>query len=287
MARLHETGGGAVSAAASVRVHPVLGADRALLARMAPEGILVSGGLRAILLQIAHPGVGAGVAAHSNFSERPLDRLRTTLTYVYAISVGTPQEAEQVSRIVNAVHKRVRGHGYSADDPELQLWVAATLYDTGSMVYERIFGPLPEDEAEEAYQQHALLATSLRVPRDMWPADRAAFADYWQKTVDTIEVTEDALRVAADLLYPRNVPVAMRAGMPLMRFLTTAWLPPRLRTAYGLEWGAGRQRAYERLMDLAALTYPRTPRIIRHAPAAYYLRDMRRRLASGDHLMTA
>jgi uncharacterized protein (DUF2236 family) len=276
-----------VSAAATARQHPAPAADRALLARMAPEGILVSGGLRAILLQIAHPGVAAGVAAHSNFSQRPLDRLRTTLTYVYAISMGTPDEAERVSRIVNGVHKRVRGHGYSADDPQLQLWVAATLYDTGSLIYERIFGPLPEDEAEQAYQQHSLLATSLRVPREMWPADRAAFADYWHTMVGTVEVSEDALGVAADLLRPRNVPLAMRAGMPLMRFLTTAWLPPRLRAAYGLRWSEGRQRGYERLMDLGALTYPRTPRAIRHAPAKFYLRDMRKRLAQHTDLMSA
>jgi uncharacterized protein (DUF2236 family) len=275
-----------VTEAATAR-HPVLDAERGLLARMAPEGILVSGGLRAILLQIAHPGVGAGVAAHSNFSERPLDRLRTTLTYVYAVSLGTPDEAARVSRIVNAVHKRVRGHGYSADDPQLQLWVAATLYDTGAMIYERIFGPLPEDEAEEAYQQHALLATSLRVPRELWPADRAAFADYWHKTIETIEVSDDALSVAADLLHPHNVPLALRAGMPLMRFLTTAWLPPRIRAAYGLQWSDRRQQAYERLMDLGALTYPRTPRLIRHAPAKFYLRDMRKRLATHKDVISS
>lgn len=252
---------------------------REAMARIAREGVLISGGARAVLLQVAHPGVGRGVAEHSNFAERPLDRLRTTLTYLYAVSLGTPEEAARVSRIVNAVHRRVRGADYSADDADLQLWVAATLYDTAITIYERLRGPLPPDVAEDTYQQYASLATSLRVPPGMWPANRAAFAEYWTHLIDTVEVTGYARDVARDLLYPTKPPLALRAGMPLNRFLTTAWLPSRLRAEYGLSWDARRQRRYELLMDIGACIYPLIPQVLRYAPSSYYLRDMRRRLA--------
>src|SRR6266508_5561707 len=110
--------------------------------KVAREGALLAGGARAILLQIAHPAVGQGVAEHSDFAARPLERLRATLTYVYCVIFGSPEEIEAVAAMVTAAHRNVTGTGYRASDPELQLWVAATLYDTAILVYEELFGPL-------------------------------------------------------------------------------------------------------------------------------------------------
>jgi uncharacterized protein (DUF2236 family) len=62
--------------------------QNAEMQRVAREGALLAGGARAILLQVAHPAVGRGVAEHSDFATRPLDRLRTTLTYVYCVTFG-------------------------------------------------------------------------------------------------------------------------------------------------------------------------------------------------------
>ena len=91
------------------------------------EGALLAGGGAAILLQVADPSVAAGVAKHSDFASRPLLRLRTTLTYVYAVVFGTESEALAVRAMVDRAHGPVAG----AFDPELQLWVAATLYKLG------------------------------------------------------------------------------------------------------------------------------------------------------------
>ncbi len=102
---------------------------------VAREGALLAGGARAILLQVAHPAVGRGVAEHSDFAQRPLDRLRATLTYVYCVTFGEPEDIEAVAAQVTAAHRRVTGAGYRASDPELQLWVAATLYDTALLLY--------------------------------------------------------------------------------------------------------------------------------------------------------
>src|SRR2546423_11823956 len=116
---------------------------------VAREGALLAGGARAILLQVAHPAVGRGVVEHSDFAYRPLDRLRATLTYVYCVTFGTPEEIERVAEMVTAAHRNVVGAGYRATDPELQLWVAATLYDTALLVYEDLFGPLDPVAADK------------------------------------------------------------------------------------------------------------------------------------------
>jgi uncharacterized protein (DUF2236 family) len=254
--------------------------DNTEMRRVAREGALLAGGTRAILLQIAHPAVGRGVAEHSDFATRPLDRLRTTLTYVYCVTFGTPEEIEAVAAAVTAAHRKVAGTGYRANDPELQLWVAATLYDTALLVYQELFGPLDAAVAEKVYEQYAVLGTALQVPAGLWPADRAAFQAYWQHMIETLEVSDEARQVARDLLSAKHVPLVLKAAMPLNRFLTAAWLPDGIRHQYGIPWDEGWQRRYDLLMKLGSPLYRLLPVPLRAVPKAYYLRDMRKRLVT-------
>lgn len=256
--------------------------ENAEMRRVAREGALLAGGARAILLQVAHPAVGRGVAEHSDFATRPLDRLRATLTYVYGVTFGTPEEIEAVATTVTAAHRRVTGSGYRATDPELQLWVAATLYDTAMLVYEEMFGPLEPAVADKVYEQYAVLGTALQVPAGLWPADRAAYSTYWQHMIDTLEVSDEARRVARDLLSARNAPLLLKAAMPLNRFLTAAWLPDRIRSQYGLAWSEGDQRRYDVLKRFGSPLYRLVPAPIREAPKTHYLRAMRRPGSAGS-----
>jgi uncharacterized protein (DUF2236 family) len=246
---------------------------------VAREGALLAGGARAILLQVAHPAVGKGVAEHSDFAGRPLDRLRATLTYVYCVTFGTPEEIEAVAAGVTAAHRRVVGAGYRASDPELQLWVAATLYDTALLLYEELFGPLEPARSDRVYEQYAVLGTALQVPPGLWPTDRAAFRHYWNRMIGTLEVSDEARRVAHDLLAAEHAPLLLRAAMPFNRFLTAAWLPEPIRTQYGLHWDEGQQRRYDLVRNVGAPFYRLLPVPIREVPKIWYLRDMRRRLS--------
>lgn len=249
------------------------------MAGVAGEGALLAGGARAILLQVANPPISRGVAEHSDFADHAVDRLRATLTYVYCIAFGSPDEKRAISEWVNTVHREIKGPGYSALDPELQLWVAATLYDTALLLYERWLGPLDDATATAVYQQYRLLGTALQMRPEMWPPDRAAFRDYWRHMLDTIEVTAAARGICQDLLYPRRVPIVLRAAMPLNRLVTAALLPERLREAYGFEWNPRRQRRFDRFSRFMRAVYPRIPAGVRQLPKTYYLWDMRRRLA--------
>lgn len=179
------------------------------------EGILLSTGGVAILLQVANPGVGQGVNENSNFAYRPADRLRTTMTYVYCMAFGTPNEKRAIIEMVHRAHQTVKGPGYTADDPHLQLWVAATLYSAGVDIYEKILGKLDNFTAEKVYEEYSVMALSLRVPAEMWPKDRKAFWEYWDEKIATLEINPHAKNVANDLLYNKAGPFWMRWNLPL------------------------------------------------------------------------
>ena len=252
--------------------------------RIVREGIILGGGATAILLQVAMPGVGKGVDNHSNFAYRPMDRLRTTMTYVYCMAFGSPKEKEAVIAMVHRAHSSVKGTDYSADDAQLQVWVAATLYAVGVELYEEIFGPMDEATAEQTYREYAVLAVSLRVQPDQWPATRQAFWTYWDQQIASVEVNDHAKHVAHDLLYNTGLPIHLRVLMPWVRLMTGEMLPARIREAYGIKTTKHRQRGYRWTMSLVRNTYPALPKFIRTYPKKYYLNDMRKRLRKAQML---
>lgn len=228
--------------------------------RYAADGALVLGGGAAILLQIADPVVGAGVSAHSAFADDPMRRLRHTLTYVYAIGLGSDEQARLAARFVDRAHAGVPG----AADPARQLWVASTLYRLGVDVHVLLGRPLPDALADEILAASATLGTALQLPADAWPRDRVAFDAYWADAVAALEVTDDARAVARDLLHPRHVPLWVKAGMPLARTITAGMLPPSVRDAYGLVHD---ERRFRRAVRLARIVARIAPRRLRELPA--------------------
>ncbi|GAB2509496.1 oxygenase MpaB family protein [Paramicrobacterium agarici] len=253
---------------------------------IAAEAVLIAGGGAAILLQIADERVGLGVAHHSDFASRPLDRLHSTLSYIYVQVYGTEAERRYVARKVGVAHRPVRADAvanrpaYSASDSGLQLWVAATLYRTAIDLDARINGPLPGATAEKLYREYAVLGTALGMPKRLWPADRRAFEKYWADAHDALNVTPEARRVAHDLLFPRVAPLWLKAVMPLARLVTAGLLDDTLREAYGLPWSRARQRRFEVVMTIARMLWRWLPRGIRHRPAIVYVRSVRAEMRS-------
>ncbi|WP_374947263.1 oxygenase MpaB family protein [Agreia sp.] len=246
---------------------------------IAAESVLIAAGGRAILLQLANPGVGRGVAEHSDFASRPLDRLIRTLSYVYTVVYGSPDQIAEAVRFVSRAHAPVRSTargaaaGYSAFDPRLQLWVAATLYDSAIDLHERVYGPLDDASAEQVYQDYAVLGTALQVPHDLWPANRAAFREYWALEVESLRTDATTRRVAHALLHPTAAPFWLKAGMPVARIVTAALLPPPLREQFDLPWSPARRRVFTALLAVTRVVYPRLPRALRHLPRDRALRD--------------
>ncbi|WP_411732545.1 oxygenase MpaB family protein [Paeniglutamicibacter sp.] len=221
--------------------------------RYAADSSLVLGGLAAILLQLAHPVVARGVAQSSSFARDPLSRLRRTLAYVYAVHLGSPQQRVIAVQHVDSAHARVAG----ARDAGPQLWVTATLAHTGVQVHELLYGPLAADLAAETHAASGELGMSLQLPANAWPADRAAFDRYWDATLPTLEVGDDARAVAAELLAARAAPWWLRLALPAAREFTAVLLPPRLRDAYGLPDHPRRGRAVVQVARVLARVMPR------------------------------
>src|ERR1700737_705495 len=160
-------------------IRPGLLGEDAVIRRVNRENVPpLLGGERALLMQIAHPKVAAGVDEHSDFRRHPIRRLRRTLLMTMAIVFGDRETAAAAARAVNQVHSRVRGDGYHALDPDLLLWVHATLVDTALVTYETFVQRLDPRERENFYQEMKLLGELLGVPRDRFPAKMADFEAY-------------------------------------------------------------------------------------------------------------
>src|SRR5437763_5764562 len=90
--------------------------------------VALIGGMRALIIQSLHPLAMAGVAQHSDYRGRALDRLRRTAAYVTATTFGDTETAYAAAARVRAVHRRVHGvdpvtrRPYTADDPDTQPW---------------------------------------------------------------------------------------------------------------------------------------------------------------------
>lgn len=248
---------------------------------IAAEAVLIAAGGRSILLQLADPAIGHGVADHSDFVSRPLDRLRGTLTYVYAISCGTAEEAAAATRRVNRAHAGVQHPGsegapaYSAYAPELQLWVAATLYDSAMTMRELVYGEPEPAFADRLYREYANLGTALQVPPELWPPDRAAFAVYWRDRLGTLRTDATTRAVARQLLHPPTGPLWLRLAMPLGRLLTIGLLPAQVRELFELPWTPRDQRRFNRTLRVIKAVYPTLPLRLRHWPKNHYLRSLR------------
>ncbi len=231
--------------------------------RIHDEGILLLGGGRALLMQIAHPLVAEGVSDHSSYATERWKRLLRTLRPMNAIVFGDEHQARQAADGINHAHRHVRGDGYDALDPDLLLWVLATLIDTALDTHSRFLGLLSACEAEAYYADMCRVGLSLKIPPEHLPRDLTAFREYFERTLSSIQVSDTARSISRDLL--RTTAMNWPFMLPL-RFMTAGMLPPRLREQYGLEWSAGHEKALRGLQRVSRLTLPRLPLPLRRTP---------------------
>jgi uncharacterized protein (DUF2236 family) len=241
--------------------------------RVNGEAVLLLGGGRALILQVAHPGVAAGVAEFSDYRRDPWRRLYRTLDTTLTIVFGDPPSSRAASERLRRVHERVagtddRGAPYRALDPELLLWVHATLIDTSLTIYERYVKRLGATEISRYYEEMKDLGEAYSIPRDAMPTDYADFRRYWEAMLEGgLRVTETTRDVADAVLRPDVPPLAWPA-VELLRLVTVGLLPPGLRGELGLSWGPGRERALAGSQLAARGLLPVLPALVRRFPSA-------------------
>jgi uncharacterized protein (DUF2236 family) len=225
--------------------------------KVGQETAVLLGGARAVLMQIAHPLVAAGVSEHSNYLSDPYGRTMRTFLLGEMLSFGSTVTAREAARTINRLHAHVHGTlptragafslgtAYRARDPELLLWVHATLVDTLLEMYTLLFKPLSAEEQERYYQESKASAHLLGLSASAMPATVNDLRRYVDQMVHSnkLAATPQARRLAQVVLYP-PLPAPLR---PLIHFsvqFTCGTLPAPVRDIYGLEWSARQQRLF-------------------------------------------
>jgi uncharacterized protein (DUF2236 family) len=253
------------------------------------ERILLAGGPAALLLQVAHPLIAAGVAEHSDFRRDSLARLRATLHPTLTATFGDREQALGAAEAVGAVHRRVvgvteadagrfaPGTPYAAADPDLALWVHATLIHTAMLVYALLVRPLRAEERERYYAEAKPFAVLFGVPRSALPPTVQDFDRYVGAMVNgqDIAIGAEARAIARAVLHP-PIPVALGPVGAAMRLFTAGLLPPPLRSGFGLAWGGPEQRAFGIIRTALRRTLRVVPARLRYWP---HYRVARQRMA--------
>ncbi|MGH2590029.1 MAG: oxygenase MpaB family protein [Actinomycetota bacterium] len=239
--------------------------------RINAESVLLLGGGRALLMQAAHPLVAAGVADHSDFTADPFDRLWRTVDAALTVIFGDLAQSRAAVERVSEVHTRVRGErdgiSYSALDPELLLWVHATLVDSSIAAYDRFVRPLPPEIRERYYLEMRRMGTAFGVPEDLHPPTYAHFRTYLRRTVSALEIGDESRLVARQVLSPPMPLLLFPAGIT-SGLLAVGLLPPAIRSGLRLRWNAGTERAFVAGAAVVRSTLPVLPDRIRRWPHA-------------------
>ncbi len=240
---------------------------------------LIDGGAAAVL-QVAHPKIAAGVRDHSDFRSGPVGRLGRTLEGVNTIAFGTRGEARIMARRIAARHARVRGEidsgsTYTAGDPDLLMWVIATLVMAAVNGYDRGIRKLTHDELAGFYLEMRQFGTYFGLDAAFGPQTWDSFLAYYDRMLNEhwMGSTSVSREMAWAVAAPRRPGWLRLLSLPL-RFTFSELIPSPVCERLGF-----RRTWWSRFC--MALTNWMTPAIVRWLPrrlrfAPQYLRAIAR-----------
>ena len=241
------------------------------------EPVFVLGGVRALLLQIAHPAVADGVARYSGFQADPFGRGYRTFAAMAMIYFGTKEQAEATAQRLWRIHSAIRGHyqipdstaapspiPYTANDPGLLFWVLATLTDTTFRVYEKVRLPgLPTGWKEQFYEESKITARLLGIPDEAYPVDLQAFEKYFAGILNS--------ELLGSAVLCRDMAQAIvrhpRAPKKLAALLAAGWLPAPLCQRLGIDAGKNPELRLEKWVRVIGRLFGILPGWLRYNPA--------------------
>jgi uncharacterized protein (DUF2236 family) len=260
-------------AAAAGEIEGLYG-PRSVTWRVDREAAIFLGAGRALLLQLAHPWVGAAIAEHSRVSADPVGRFHRTFGTVFTMVFGTLEQALTTARRLHRRHAAIagalpdevgpfaQGSRYVANHiPALQ-WVHATLVDTALRAHDLVLPPLTEDEREQYWTEAKRFAALFGIPPDALPADWNAFVAYTEGMMETevLTVGSAGREIARSLLAGEN----RRVRPPVWyQALTAQMLPKRLRAAFGLRAAERDYAQADRALAWIRGMYPLVPERLR------------------------
>ncbi|MES2493348.1 MAG: oxygenase MpaB family protein [Pseudomonadota bacterium] len=197
---------------------------------------MMVGGITALLMQMLHPAVLAGVWDHSNFRADMHGRLRRTARFIAVTTYGSRTEAEASIARVRAVHARVSGtmrdgRPYSATDSELLAWVHATETLSFLASWMRYGDPaMSRADQDRYFAETAQVARGLGA--DPVPTTRAAMLDQVARTRAQLRA-DDRTREVARLVLTPTAPGLHAVPFEFVKQAAVDLLPPWARRMHG------------------------------------------------------
>jgi uncharacterized protein (DUF2236 family) len=252
----------------------------AVARRINRELFVALGSTAAVLLQIAHPLVAAGVDHHSDFRRDPFGRFHRTANTSLDAVFGDTARARRALRRIDARHVAVRGTAedgrrYRAQDPELLLWVQATLVLTSLRWYELVAGRLPAADRQRYWDEGKVFARELGVADELFPRTIGDLERYERHMLATAVVPDaTSRRVSEAVLHP--FAALPRAAYWPTDAITAGLLPPPLRASFGLRWGTAERLFFRFVVEALRHWRALAPRWLAMVPhARLYDRRMR------------
>jgi uncharacterized protein (DUF2236 family) len=275
-----------------------------LIRQVGGEPVMFLGAQRALLMQIAHPLVGAAVDDHSTFRQLPVRRLWATADAMLMMVWGEGGEPAEARQRIMTIHDRIHGtlpaavgrHAaaarYDAHDAELVRWVWATLVETMVNVHVRWLGPLDHAARGALLADWRQFAEFFGLPAGRLPSTWADFKAWYRGEEQHLAVGPAGRAVAAAILDPPLwfVPAPVKRAYALV---AAGLLSPELRTAYGIRWGEAEQAQMDTYDRSIRAFWAQAPPWRRDLPYAYLtarrvvapryeaLTDVLRRTSSG------
>lgn len=217
---------------------------------------MVAGGT-ALLLQVAQPQVGAGVAQFSDYQRQPWRRLSRTVRLYSSLVYATRPQAEQLGQQLRQRHQHIRGvdaqgQPYHALEHHLMAWVHATLAYELVHSLETFRGPLQPWVTQAYWEEQLRLAEVMGIDPQALPVDWPAFCAWYRQQLRGLQVTPTAQEIWRQLARPPAPSGLPAAALPLWRMLhrplgwllqllTGALLPQALATQLGWHWTPARR----------------------------------------------
>lgn len=253
--------------------------------RYSSDGRLMAGSGYALMLQVAHPVIGAGVLEHSNFKEDPWGRLLRTLDFTTSMVYGGPELAWQTGRRVRAMHQQIKGvlpngERYHAMEPEAYAWVHATLADAIVKANAHFVRPIPAPELEQFWQEWRAIGRLLGVRERDLPASWVEFGPYFDAMVaDHLVRTasvDDVLKTLAKPPPPEvgGVPKPVWAAVrrPAAhggRLGMIGLMTPQLRRKLDLPWTPANDVEFRAVARASRAAGPLLPKSVRSFGPSY------------------
>lgn len=210
-------------------------------------------GQRALCVGALKPLNYVGTSLHTRGRNAPFQRLSRTGLMFETVFFGSCAEADQVCGAVQRMHERVEGElpqdagqaypagtPYSASDPELMLWTVAVIADSAQWFYEHLVRRLSAGQKEALWQDYLRFGELFGMPRDSAPGSYSEFRAWYERQLagEDLHLTAEALYMGRASAFEIPMPSTHGPAKWVHDIVMLGSLPPRVRSLYGLRYGA-------------------------------------------------